>query len=304
VFVRKETLTTAIKTYEDVDCPGIDTGSRQPFPVITTLLSIPFSLLHTLPRLSALTAISPYQNQLIIMATEISQIWYWDPSPDLIKKSLEICIRDTAANRLDTIRGAKPNNINHPSRSGIKFSTMLPSVTYGPPNPSSMQSRSQDQHAIQLPSGQVVFGTTPVVSWDKAGLLLTSREEELADMGDAHKQHACEGIVAPSITHLSSATSEAWDVQTPEGGEDLDNIGGVEDVSDVKPTISPSSCDISTWIDNVVIDPGAEPPTLTPSSFKKGVIGSMSVNDILMIKGCIEVPAYTQFLDLRSFSCR
>jgi hypothetical protein len=180
---------------------------------------------------------------------------------------------------------------------------MQPSVTYGPPNLSSMQSRSQDPHAIRLPSGQVVFGTTPVISWDHAGLLLTSREEELADMGDAHKQHACEGIVAPSITYLSSATSEAWDVQTPEGSEDLDNIGGVEDASDVKPTISPSSFDISTWIDNVVIDPGAEPPTLTPSPFKKGVIGSMSVNDILMIKGCIKVPAYTRFLDLRSFSC-
>jgi hypothetical protein len=300
VFARKDSPAAIVKNYDDMDCPGIDTGSRQPFPVITTLLSIPFSLLHTLPRLSGFTKISPYQNNLIIMATKISELWFWDPSQDMIKDSLDICIRDTAAGRHVSTRNASPFHINHPSHSGIKYSTMQPSITFGPPNSSPIHSLSQDRHSIQLPSGQILFGTTPFLSWDKTGLQLTSREEELADTGDAHTQHACKGIVTLGVTSRSSAMSKAWDVLTTEGSDD---IGGVEDVSEAKPAICPSPSDILIWIDNILNDPGAEPPTITRSSFEKGVIGGMSANDILMIKGMINVPSYIHFLDLRSFSC-
>ena len=45
-----------------------------------------------------------------------------------------------------------------------------------------------------------------------------------------------------------------------------------------------------------------EPPPLTSDSFERGVIASMTVNDILMIKGLIN-PAvyYIQFFDLSLF---
>ena len=39
--------------YVPADCPGIDSPSRSPFPILKTLLFIPFSLLHNIPRLSS-----------------------------------------------------------------------------------------------------------------------------------------------------------------------------------------------------------------------------------------------------------
>ena len=65
--------------------------------------------------------------------------------------------------------------------------------------------------------------------------------------------------------------------------------------------ICPSSLDIISWYEKVV-DCRAEPLPFTPASFERGVIGGLSTNDILMIKGLIAPPVYIQFLDLGSFS--
>jgi hypothetical protein len=60
-------------------CPGIDPPHPNPFPVIDTLLSIPFSLLFNLPRLQGLISGSTFRLDLIKMATEVATLWAWDP---------------------------------------------------------------------------------------------------------------------------------------------------------------------------------------------------------------------------------
>jgi hypothetical protein len=59
--------------------------------------------------------------------------------------------------------------------------------------------------------------------------------------------------------------------------------------------------DLLPWLNAVTCDDEKMPP-LTRGSFKRGVIGSMSVNDILMIKGLIDPGVYVEFIDLEPFS--
>jgi hypothetical protein len=52
-------------TYYARDCPGVHPPSNNALPAIRTLLSIPFSLLHTVPRLFAIVPRSRHQHELI-----------------------------------------------------------------------------------------------------------------------------------------------------------------------------------------------------------------------------------------------
>ncbi|KAJ6600787.1 hypothetical protein B0H10DRAFT_2082901 [Mycena sp. CBHHK59/15] len=67
-------------------CPGVPPapGPNDQFPILDTLLSIPFSLLSNLPRLSAIAPYSEYQHHLIAMGSKIIQLWSRDPSPQLL----------------------------------------------------------------------------------------------------------------------------------------------------------------------------------------------------------------------------
>ncbi|KAF8334439.1 hypothetical protein F5887DRAFT_1273589 [Amanita rubescens] len=281
--------------YEHHDCPGIDDPtSQRPFPIIDTLLSIPFSLLHNLPRLVAIVPISVYQQQLITMGSEIVRLWWWDPPPDLIEKSEKIRLQKNAQNQHDGTRSAKPYPIHHQSRNGTTFLTKQPIITYGTP---STHSSNQDARTFELPSGQILLGTIPSLFWDGDGLLLTPGHEGLAEMVDV--QHADKGINTGAMS--SPVASEAWDVQTIEGTDSTsDDIDGMEDVEE-KPSTGPSSSEILSWYEQVA-ESAPEPLPLIPGSFERGVIGGMSTNDVLMIKGLIDPPVYIQFLDLSSVS--
>ncbi|KIL56388.1 hypothetical protein M378DRAFT_172785 [Amanita muscaria Koide BX008] len=147
-----------------------------------------------------------------------------------------------------------------------------------------------------LPSGQILLGTIPSFSWGGDELLLTPGYEGLAEMWDV--QRADKGIVTGAMS--LPVTCEAWDVQTIKGTEASDDIDVMEDVEE-KPPTGPSSLDILSWYEQVA-ESAPEPLPLIPGSFKRGVIGGMSANDILMIKGLIDPPVYIQFLDLSSFS--
>jgi len=95
--------------YNASDCPGIDDPtSARPFPVISTLLSIPFSLLHTTPRLAALLPLSTYQTELLAMAVEIIRLWWWDPSPQMLEQNRITRSLNIAANRQNDGQSAKP----------------------------------------------------------------------------------------------------------------------------------------------------------------------------------------------------
>ena len=73
-----------------------------------------------------------------------------------------------------------------------------------------------------------------------------------------------------------------------------------DDIQD-KSTIYSSFFDIALWSQKVV-ESGPEPLPLTRTSFERGVIASMSTNDILMIKGLISPAVYIEFFNLASFS--
>ena len=273
--------------YEHQDCPGIDDPTSQsPLPIVDTLLSIPFSLLHNLPRLVAIVPISVYQQQLIAMSSEIVRLWWWDPPPDLIQKSTKIRLQKNAQNQRDDTRSVKPYPIHHQSRNGTTFLTKQPIITYGTP---STHSSNQDAPTFELPSGQILLGMILSISWGGDGLLLTPGHEGLAETVDV--QHADKGTDAVSLP----VTCEAWDVQTIEGTETPD-IDGMEDVEE-KPPTGPSSSDILSWYEQVA-ESAPEPLPLMPGSFERGVIGGMSTDDVLMIKGLIDPPVYIQFLDL------
>jgi hypothetical protein len=129
--------------------------------------------------------------------------------------------------------------------------------------------------------------------WDPGGLLLGLKYEKLAEMKDL--QHADWDAV--SVVTGSPGLSEAWDIQTVKGSRDSDDIGDSEDTA----AIRPSSLDIISWYEDVT-DSEAEFLPLTPTPLESGVIGGLSVNDILMIKGLIDPPVYIQFFDLHAFS--
>ena len=63
-----------------------------------------------------------------------------------------------------------------------------------------------------------------------------------------------------------------------------------------------SSLDILDWLNHVENGTTSQYSPLPPTSFKKGDIACMTVNDILMIQGLIDPGVYIQFLDLSSFS--
>jgi hypothetical protein len=241
-----------------------------------------------------------YQQQLITMGAEISVLWWWDPSPNMIEKSEEIRLQNNARNQHNGTRNPKPDPIDHRSRNGTTFSTKRPIITYGTPTAhSSSPNPNRDVRTFELPSGQIVLGTTPCFSLDRDGLLLTAGDEGLSETGDV--QHADKGIVTGVRSLLAS--SEAWGDRTVNGTEDSDDsddINAIEDVKE-KPPTCPTSFDIVSWYEKVA-ESAPEPLPLIPGSFERGVIGGQSVNDLLMVKGLINPPVYIQFLDLSIFS--
>jgi hypothetical protein len=84
------TFTRTDVVFRKDQCPGIDPPHANPFPVILTLLSIPFSVLYNLPRLSGLVTSSPFRCDLANMALEIVSLWAWDPAPVPVKTSRSI----------------------------------------------------------------------------------------------------------------------------------------------------------------------------------------------------------------------
>jgi len=281
------------RIYHHTACPGIDNPADQ-FPVIDTLLSIPFSLIHTLPRLTGLVPPTIHQQRLITMGYEIVRLWWWDPPRDVIESSKGI--RPTRNNKK---RNPQPQPIHLISAT---WSTTKPISTFGT---FAGQSSSSDYHQvprpIELPSEQILFGTTPSVLLDREGLLLTVPDEGSAE--PISETRANKGFIT------SSRVTRAWDAQSTE----LTNDSDVTDESteaestealdvDGKSKIYMPSLDVISWYEKVV-NCALEPLLpLTPTPFERGVIGSQSVNDILMIKGLINTQAYLHFFDLLSFS--
>jgi len=259
------------RAYYARDCPGVRPPSGNACPTIRTLLSIPFSLLHTLPRLVAIVPRSQYQHELILMGEKIVFLWSWDPSP----AEVEVLMLRTAQNNFPMVRAHQPISIQ--DRQHVTFDAMRFNVASIPDFPvtsthcAAHSARSvPDGATFELASGQVGVSVTPHLSWGKgAGL-------HLSDDGFSE------------TTSVSSNASREW--HDPE-----------EKTCDQ--CWSPS--DIIDW-SNTVIDEyektSSKVPPLIPTSFEKGIIGGLSTNDLLMIQGLIDPGLYIQYMHLESES--
>ncbi|KIL64492.1 hypothetical protein M378DRAFT_163271 [Amanita muscaria Koide BX008] len=288
-------VTPSYVCYSAKDCPGIDDpNSQKTFPIIDTLLSIPFSLLHTLPRLSGIVPISTYQQQLLMMGLAVINLWWWDLPSKLIDESKEIRNQNLNANKQDDTRKAPPYPIHHGSRNATTFETKKPTLPYGDPcTPFSGHNLNQDQHIVESDSG---LGGMLSLYQGKDGLLI-SGNDELGEMEDVLYTNKVFVGAPVSVT----LTSDAWDIQTPERIEGFDDIDSIDEDVEEKPAVCRSSSDILSWYEQVV-GSGVEPLPLTSAPYERGVVGGSSTNDILMIKGLIDPRVYIHFFDLSRFS--
>lgn len=211
----------------------------------------------------------------------------------MVKRSKEIGVQNNTTN---TPQSPRPQPIHHQSRKDIFF-TMPHITTSGTPTTHTPDCNTdQDVDTIELPSGEILLGATPFASWDRDGLLLTPTDEELVGLEDAW--HDNKGVVTGAIS--SPTMSEVWNTQTNTDSHDPD---ATDDI-DGKTPAHPTPLDILTWCEGVAeSDSTPEPLPLIHGSFKRGVMGGQSANDILMIKGLIDVLVYVQFHDLSVFSC-
>jgi len=262
--------------YEGRDCPGIDDAASQDnFPIIKTLLSIPFSLIHNLGRLCAITPYTPHQRQLIVMSLEIMSLWWWDPSLDEIR-DLQ---KDVATNRRNGAREPLPHPVNHESRKHTTSSATPTLVSPAGSTNTPSHSLDQDKHTIKphlspsWPYMPTHFGW--FTDRDEG---VTNEEMPFIDDGDM-------------VSVVGSPTASGTWTESEDSNHD--------DVRVVQ-NEPPLSLDILSWSQNVV-DSRPEPLPFVPTSFKRGVISIMSANDILMIKGLIKPTVYIQFLDLSLF---
>lgn len=298
--------------YHSRDCPGIDNpDSLTPLPVIDTLLSIPFSLLHNHTRLSAMLPQTSYQKQLVYLSQTIINLWFWNPSPCLIAKSIAIRKQNCATGQQIDTPNPKPYPIHHPSRSQSRYSAKIVIdfnaqriPTYGTLMPCSSHSLNLDKHTVEHPAGPVFLGIPTrfapgtdeiqVTVADEIPVTVTDELYAANGEDDGLLKHVDGGFIA-GITG-SPLTSEAWS-----DTDDLDDTVDIKVIED-KIAIGPSSSDIVLWYQKVMIsEPVLVLEPLIPTPFERGVIASMSVNDVLMARGLINPLVYIQFDDLVSF---
>jgi hypothetical protein len=103
-------------------------------------------------------------------------------------------------------------------------------------------------------------------------------------------------IIVGAGSQRSLVTDEAWTGIEDSGTEDLDDANDISAVRDKS-----LSLDIKSWYQNV-INSEPETPSLVPTPFERGVIASLSVNDILMIRGLIHPLVYVQFINLSTLT--
>jgi hypothetical protein len=278
------------RTYFARHCPG-DAGvhprSNNPFPTIRTLLSIPFSLLHTVPRLSAIVPRSRYQHELIAMGKEIIFLWSWDPSPLEVE---QLTIR-TAQNRTRT-----PQPISIHDRQNITFNAMRPHVTFGPATGVHRADHSAksipDRTTFELASGKVSISVIPHLSWGSGdGLQLSDGDgEQLDKEADLTHENIATSLEVFSET-MSASSNESHEWQDPEQ-KTRDQCWSPTDIVDWSNMIINDKEKMSSTV----------PPLIPPTSFEKGIIGGMSTNDFLMIKGLIDPGLYVRYMHPELFS--
>jgi hypothetical protein len=206
------------------------------------------------------------------MAEAILFLWSWDPSPEEIEM---LTIRAAQDPRI--VRTPQPRPIR--DRQNLTFDDMRHLITSSAATGIQYAARSAAEG--ELASGQVAISVLPHLSWESGtGLQLSDGDGEQLDTATFH-----EGF---SETAVSSNESREW--QDPE-----------EKTHDQ----CSSRLDIVAW-SNMITDENEKTSSkvmpLTPTPFEKGIIGGLSTNDLLMIKGLIDPGLYVQYLHLELYS--
>lgn len=199
------------------------------------------------------------------MGEEILFLWSWDPSPE----EVELLTIRAGRDNFRTVRTPQPIPIR--DRQNVTFDTLRPHITFGP---------ATGVHRSDHSARSVPDGTTFELA--SAALQLSDGDEEQLDMNyEADCEHETTATFLEGFSEMipvSSNESREW--QDPEE-------------KTCNQCWDPS--DIVDW-SNTIIDEDEKTllkmPPLIPTSFEKGIIGGMSTNDILMIRGLIDPGLY------------
>ncbi|KAJ3850426.1 hypothetical protein EV368DRAFT_45306 [Lentinula lateritia] len=260
--------------YFSRSCPGIDTcAPREQFLVIQTLLSIPFSVLHTVPRLAAFTGRSSYQRKVLEMGQHIMDLWDWDPP--------------SSSNPISTSvaqRAPLPSPIFDPSRATLdhnSFTYSLPTILSLPLT--SAGTSTSTQHILNLADGCVLVNTSPSSIYDKHTMLELAAPHDLDDNLKDSGSMIPDNVTSFSCNFSSVATEEDSDSEPRAPYSAL----SVDDIQGWAALVAEAGEEAKMGVDMLKYDP-----------MVKGTIASHTVNEILMIKGAITPPTYLQYDDL------
>jgi hypothetical protein len=168
---------------------------------------------------------------------------------------------------------------------------MQPPITHQPSNFTTVSrptatTSTPNASIYELPSGEVLVGKQPSVSWEAGvGFCLSAEDGEPLE---AHGKYWADRSKISSL-------GESWEPASEPSNGSFDR----QDTTSPTQPLSPS--EITSWLNAVTIDDQKLSP-ITHGSFERGVMGSMSVNDILMIKGLIDPGVYVDYADLEKFS--
>ncbi|KAJ6498300.1 hypothetical protein DFH09DRAFT_1204064 [Mycena vulgaris] len=272
---RYTTVDSAAEFWSTAEMPGVP-GARR-FPVVDTLLSIPFSILHNAPRLAALHPMTEYQVKLLAIATEIMFLWDWDPEPGDYLNSIVFRATSTPA---------WPPPVNDSSRTGTISGLISPSINLCPPasNPIFMPFN-------ELANGQVLISAVPVEYSKEGGLVAVAP----ASFNNAARPFKIQSSVASG--------SSSWPSEPETEIFDLDfDVESCDE--ETHPPTSLSHEAVSLWVDDTA---GAgceteEPTPLEKTPFCPGLHGGARGNDTLMRTGALSPREYVRYYDLSAFS--
>jgi hypothetical protein len=248
------------------------------------MLSIPFSLLHNLPRLSGLVNSSDYQSHLIAMSTEITTLWAWDPDAPSSNTSV------VASNQ----RKPRPRPIHDDSRQNVTFANMRPSrVAQNSQLVGTTTNSAQFSCISQADTGAYTIGIRPVVHFED-GILKTVPMD--LNMNQEEEKFQCQIYTHAATSSFHRSASYLESTESTDSSDDSNNL---------KPDLVSLQGSIMAWLKEVEKEIPDPPPVdldFDPDRFTPGVMGGMTTNDILMIKGLINPLDYVRFHDLCLFS--
>jgi hypothetical protein len=144
----------------------------------------------------------------------------------------------------------------------------------------------------QADTGAYVIGIRPVVHFEDGILTMVPINLDMVQ----EKEKICH-----IYTHAATSSLHP----SPSYLEGTDTSYDSSDQIDLEPDLASLQQRISAWLKEIEKEIPEPPPVdldYDPGPFTPGVMGGMTMNDILMIKGLINPLDYVRFHDLRLFS--